>query len=265
MPVAEILDKERIHALLSDDPLETLEALDENALGVPGIVSVFAPDGEWPVNMMAIRWGQKPLGLGSLGLLRAGRVSGLEDLVGAVPIDRGEYDLLVPFWASAAVSGAFQAEVAGVQAIYVVDRRHLGASSVVRQTVRLDDVDVIRPMFPKLAEDAPAYVLSLRDQLVSVAAVTHLREEVARVSVYTVESSRGHGFGRGVLTALTDELIALGVVPSVAIDLGREPEVRMVEGAGFRQTHAFIKARILGRRDPHPDAVNARVVRIGGR
>jgi len=64
------------------------------------------------------------------------------------------------------------------------------------------------------------------------------------MSVYTVEESRGRGFGRGVLTALTDELLALRIEPTIMIDLSDEYAVRMVESAGFYQVEAYLKARL---------------------
>jgi hypothetical protein len=259
MAIIEVQDKARIHALLKDDLIATLEALDENALGVEGLVTVFASDVEpKPINVLAVRWGQKNLGLGSIGLLRAGRLTGLEDVVAAFPAERGQFDLLLPFWASGAIMSAFNATVVGAEAIYAVDREHLIKSPVARQTTRLADLEIIKPMFPKLAGDVPAYVLALRDQLTSVAAVTHLREEVARVFVYSVEGSRLRGFGRGVLSALAEELLALGVTPTLSIDLADEPAVRMVENAGFFQKAAHLKVRISGRRDaagPAPSLV----------
>jgi hypothetical protein len=256
--VVEHTDKRAVHALLADDPVALLEAIDENALGVEGIVSVFALDEAHPVNMLVVRWGQKHLGLGSIGVLRAARLSGLEEIVAAVPIDRGQYEMLLPFWASGAIAGAFNTAVLGAEARYQIDRQHLRPSPVVAQCVRLDDPHVIKPMFPKLAEDAPAYVLSLKGELTSVAAVTHLREDVARVAVYTVESARGRGFGRGVLTSLAEELLALKIAPTIAIDLGQEGAVRMVEDAGFYQRGAYLKTAIQGRR-----AAEEPLVRIG--
>jgi hypothetical protein len=250
MAIVELQDKARIHALLADDPVATLEALDENAVGMEGLVTVFASDAEPnPINMLAVRWGQKNLGLGSLALLRAGRLTGLEDVVAAFPAERGQFDLLLPFWASGAITSAFNATIAGAEATYAVDRDRLVKSPVARQCTRLVDLEIIKPMFPKLATDVPAYVLALRDQLVSVAAVTHLREDVARIYVYTVEGSRLRGFGRGVMTALAEELIALGITPTLSIDLAFEPAVRMVENAGFYQRATHLKARISGRRD----------------
>lgn len=266
MAIIEHLDKARIDALLSDDPIAGLEALDENATGVEGIVSVFAEDEPRPVNMLVVRWSQKHLGLGSIALLRAGRLIGLEALVEAVPADRGQYDLLLPFWASpvlgaklgskaAPPSGAEPAGAArqidvqllGAEACYAVDKDRLKPSPAARQAVRVGDPEIIRPMFPKLASDTPIYVLSLRGALTSVAAVTHLHQDVARIAVYTIDTARGHGFGRGVLTALADELLALHILPTVAVDLGEESAVRMVEQAGFFQRAAHLKARLTTR------------------
>lgn len=266
--IVEVQDKARIHALLADDPIATLEALDENAAGIEGLVTVFASDAEdKPINRLAVRWGQKNLGLGSLATLRAGRLTGLEELVAAFPAERGQFDLLLPFWASGAIIGAFNASVVGAEAIYAIDREHLIKSPVARQATRLVELEIIKPMFPKLAGDTPAYVLALRDQLTSVAAVTHLREDVARIFVYTVEGSRLRGFGRGVLSALAEELLAMGITPTLAIDLADEPAVRMVENAGFFQRASHLKVRVSGRRDavgpkaPPPPSL----VQLGGR
>jgi hypothetical protein len=255
MAIQEIVDKERIHALIQGDPIANLEAIDENLLGQDGIVSVFAPDDDpRPVNMMIVRWGQKHLGLGSIGRIFAARLTGLEDVVAAVPADRGQYDVLLPFWASPAITGAFRASVLGAEAVYVVDREHLVRSPVTAQCERLTDPEIIRPMFPKLASDAPIYVLALKGALVSVAAVTHLQREVARAFVYTVEGQRRHGFGRGVLTALAEELIALKLTPTIAVDLGGEDAVRMVENAGFFQARADLKVHVTGKKDPLAEA-----------
>jgi hypothetical protein len=266
MPIIEVEDKARVHALLADDPLVTLEALDENALGVQGIVSAFVAEGEArPVNVLAVRWGQKNLGLGSLALLRAGRLTGLEDVVAAFPADRGQLDVLLPFWASGAIMSAFNATMLGAEAIYAVDRDRLVRSPVARQTARLDDLEIIKPMFPKLAKDAPAYVLALRDQLTSVAAVTHLREDVARIHVYTIDTARRRGFGRGVLTSLAEELLAMKIVPTVAVDLADELAVRMVENAGFHQRAAHLKVRISGRRDAAGPGPSPSLVQLGSK
>jgi hypothetical protein len=264
MPIIEVTDKTRIEALLKDDPIVTLEALDENALGTEGLVTMFVADTETrPVNQLAVRWGQKNLGLGSLAMLRAGRLTGLEDVVSAFPADRGQLDLLLPFWSSGAITSAFNATVVGAEAIYLVDRTALVKSNTARQAVRLDEPNIIRPMYPKLAKDTPAYVLALRDQLTSVAAVTHLREDVARIHVYTVEGSRRHGFGRGVLVALAEELLAMKIVPTVAVDLADEAAVRMVEGAGFFQRLAQLKVRISGKRDAAGPAPAGSLVQLG--
>ncbi|MCK6549190.1 GNAT family N-acetyltransferase [Myxococcota bacterium] len=266
MAIIEITDKARVHALLADDPITTLDALDENALGVEGLVSVFTTDQEpAPVNMVAVRWGQKNLGLGSLALLRAARISGLEELVEGLPADRGQLDLAMPFWASPAINARFNAQVIGAEATYVVDRARLVRSPVAPQCTRLDDPHVIKPMFPKLAADAPAYVLSLKGALTAVAAVTHLREDVARVHVYTVEDARRRGFGRGVLTALAEELLALRIVPTIVVDLANEASVRMAERAGFYQRGSTIKARLAGKRELTPVAPPApSLVQLGG-
>jgi hypothetical protein len=258
--VIEHTDKGAVHALIKDDPIVQLEAIDENALGVDGIVTVFAPDEPRPVNMLIVRWGQKNLGLGSVGLLRAARLTGLEEIVSAVPLDRGRYEMLLPFWASGAIMGSFSANVLGAEACYIVDREHLRPSPVARQCIRLDDPDIIKPMFPKLTKDAPAYVLSLKNELTSVAAVTHLSSEVARIGVYTVERARGRGFGRGVLTAVAEELLALKIVPTISVDLGQEGAVRMVEDAGFFQRTAHLKTQVLGRR---AERAEEPLIRIG--
>jgi hypothetical protein len=264
--IIELQDKQRIDALLKDDPILTLEALDENALGVDGIVTAFVAEGEaHPVNMLVVRWGQKNLGLGSLAMLRAGRLTALEDVVAAFPADRGQFDLKLPFWASGAIMSAFNAQAIGADATYLVDRTHLSKSPVSKQCTRLTDLEIIKPMFPKLARDVPAYVLALKGQLVSVAAVTHLREDVARIHVYTVEGSRLHGFGRGVLTALTEELLAMKIAPTVEVDLGDEPAVRMVENAGFFQRAAHLKVRVSGKRDAAGPSASPSLVQLGSK
>ncbi len=260
MPVSELSDKNQIQALLSLEPMTHLEALDESILGVDGLVTAFC-DPELPQNRLIVRWGQKSLGMGSLGTLDASRLSGLSELVEAFPAERGHIELRFPFWAAGAIAASLRSEPVGAAAVYALEQGALTSSQVVRQCVRLDDTQIVKPMFPKLAKDAPAYVLSLRDQLMAVAAVTHLRNEVARVQVYTVETARNRGFGRGVLTALCDELLALKIRPSAAIDLGHEPSVRMIEGAGFAQTKAFLKANILGRQT---EASAGGLVQLGG-
>lgn len=265
MVIHEISDKEQIRRLLADDPALTLEALDENLLGVQGIVSVFAAEEQAPVNQMIVRWGQRHLGLGSVALLRAGRLTGLEDVVAALPADRGLYDVALPFWASPAITASFNAQAIGAEALYAVDRPRLVRAPSARQCTRLDDLEIIRPMFPKLAADAPAYVLALRGALVAVAAVTHLRDDIARLSVYVVEEARRRGFGRGVLTALAEELLALAVLPTIVVDLGQEAAVRLVEGAGFFQRAAHLRARVQGRRAVEPQApAQGPLVVLGG-
>jgi hypothetical protein len=266
MAIVEVLDKQRIHALIGTDPIANLEAIDENLRGVEGIVSVFASDTEAkPVNLMVVRWGQKHLGLGSIGRLSAGRLTGLEDVVAAVPADRGQYDVLLPFWASPAITSAFKASALGAEAIYAVDRDRLNRSPVAAKCERLSDPEIVKPMFPKLAPDAPIYVLSLRGALTSVAAVTHLQEDIARIFVYTVEGSRRHGFGRGALTALAEELLALKVTPTIAIDLAVEDAVRMTENAGFFQTRADLKVHVAGKREESfpPRTPDLGLVRLG--
>jgi GNAT superfamily N-acetyltransferase len=246
--VVEVTDKARVRALLADDPMTFAEAIDENALGVEGIVSVFADDQPRPLNMVVVRWAQGSLGLRSVAHVRGSKLTGLEEVVAALPADRTQYDALLPFWAAPAVSSAFQSEVVGAEACYRVDQERLRPAPAVRQCVRVTDHDLLKPMFRKLADDVPGYALALRGALASVAAVTHLRDGIARVRVYTVEEARQRGFGRGVLTALSEELLALGIVPTATVDLGHEASVRMVERAGFHQTGAWLKARITGRR-----------------
>ncbi len=254
MDIQEITDRERISDLLSQTPMTLLEALDENVLGREGSVSVFAEDTPDPANMLVVRWGQQNLGLGSVASLVARRVFELQGLVTAFPRDRGPFELLVPFWASGVLQAELGAEPLGVEARYFVSRASLAEARAVGQCERITDHAIVRPMFPKLAADTPVQVLSLAGQLQAVAAVTHLRANIARLSVYTVEEARGRGFGRAVLVALADELLAHGMVPSVALNLSDEPAARMVEGAGFRQDHTFMKVSVKRRREgenPH--------------
>lgn len=264
MAITEIIDKARIEGLLADDPLVQLEAIDENALGVEGIVSVFADDTPKPKDMVVVRWAQGSMGLRSVAHIRARTLSGLESVVAALPTDQTQYDALLPFWASGAIGATFRSEVLGAEAVYVVDQPRLCRSPVVRQTKRVTDPELLKPMFRKLADDSPAYALALQGALASVAAVTHLRDGVARISVYTVEEARRRGFGRGVLTALAEELLATKVVPTVRVDLASETAVRMVENAGFFQDSAFLRTRIHGRHGP-PSPGGAGLVRLGNR
>ena len=209
MSVVEVTDKARVHSLLEHDPALFLEAIDENALGVDGIVSVFCEDVEAPPNRLVVRWAQASLGLRSVAHLSATRVTGLDDVVSALPIDRTEYDAHVPFWASPMLGAAMSSQLLGAVALYRLSAATAAPSPVARQCTRVHDLDIVRPMFRKLAFDAPAYVLSLKDELVSVAVVTHMRDGRARISAYTVEEHRRRGFARGVLTALADELRAM--------------------------------------------------------
>jgi GNAT superfamily N-acetyltransferase len=142
------------------------------------------------------------------------------------------------------MSGKFACEVLGASALYTVDRDRLRPSPVVRQCIRVTDRALLKPMFRKLADDAPAYALTLKDRVASVAACTHLRDGVARMHVYTVEEARRRGFGRGVITALAEELIALNVQPTLRVELSDEPSVRMAENAGLTQVDAFVSARL---------------------
>jgi hypothetical protein len=244
MAIIEISDKSRIASLLAVRPLELLEAIDENELGVDGIVTVYCADVERPKNMMVVRWAQGSMGLRNIAHLHASTLTGLEDVICALPTQNAQYDSLIPFWAAPALSSGFQVEVQGAMALYQIAEGQLAESAVLRQCVRVEDQSVLKSMFRKLASDSPAYALSLRDQLAAVAVLTHLRSSLARISVYTVEESRGRGFGRGVLTALTDELLALRITPTIMIDLSDESAVRMVESAGFSQAAAFLKARL---------------------
>jgi hypothetical protein len=244
MDVIEIVDKSRIDALLLPQNLELLEAIDESALGIDGIVTIYCRDEEQPTNMMVVRWAQGSMGLRNIAHLSATTLTGLEEVVRALPTVNAQYDTLIPFWASPALGSSFQVEVQGAMALYRANEQNLKISAVTPQCIKVEDQDLVKPMFRKLAKDTSSYALSLRDQLASVAVVTHLRNECARLAVYTVEESRGRGFGRGVLTALTDELLALKIVPTVMIDLSDEYAVRMVEAAGFFQVSAYLKARL---------------------
>lgn len=255
MPVSQITDKARITQLLEDDPIVTLEALDENIQGMDGLVSVFAPQTEDPAAMLSVRWGQKQLGLGSFGMLRARRMSDLAEVVESFPTDTGELDVVLPFWASGAVAAQLRAQPLGAEAWYSITKPWLVPSTVVRQCTRLDDISVIKPMFPKLADDTPAYVLALKDRLTAVAAVTHCQRDIARVAVYTVEEARGRGFGRGVMTALVEELLALHLTPTARVDLGQEASVRLVEGTGFRLHSAMLRIGVSGRHAAPPDGL----------
>ena len=58
MDVIEIVDKSRIDALLVPQNLELLEAIDESALGIDGIVTIYCRDEEQPTNIMVVRWAQ---------------------------------------------------------------------------------------------------------------------------------------------------------------------------------------------------------------
>lgn len=255
MPVSQITDKATITKQLEDDPIVTLEALDENILGMDGLVTLFAPDGDDPPAHLVVRWGQKSLGLGSFAMLRARRMTELAEVIEAFPNQSGEIDLTLPFWASGAVAAQLRATPLGAEAWYALKKSWLVPSPVVKQCQRLDDVHVIKPMFPKLAEDTPAYVLALGGQLTAVAAVTHCAQDIARVFVYVVEEARGRGFGRGVLTALAEELLAIRLTPTLRVDLGAEPAVRLAEGAGFRLHHAMLRLSVNGRHTPPSDGL----------
>ena len=247
MPIIEITDKDRVAALLEHDPLRHLEAIDENALGVDGIVSVFCEDVPVPPSRLVVRWAQGSLGLRSILHVDAGTLSGLSDVVDALPDERAQYDALVPFFASPALGASFQSEVMGASALYTLDPQRLVASPVVQHAQRVTDMELVKPMFRKLADDAPAYALPLRNQIAAVAVVTHLRSSVARVQVYTVEEARKRGFGRGVLTALCEELLAMHITPTARVELSDEPSVRLVEGIGFTIADAQLSARLTRR------------------
>jgi hypothetical protein len=248
MAVQEITDKSLIQSILGGEPLRFVEALDENARGVEGIVSVFAEadSGTAPPNALVVRWAQSALGLRHAAELHAGRVGGLEDVLSALPADRGPLDLALPFWASAAVAQSFRAEPTGAEALYLLPPGVLRASPVSRQATRVTETYALRAKFRKLAEEAPAYVLSLKGALQAVAVVTHLRPPYARIDVYTIEESRRRGFGRGMLTALAEELLASGLVPTLRIDLSDERAVRLVEAAGFVQRSSALRLRLTG-------------------
>lgn len=248
MAAIEITDRSRIAGILEEHLVTNLEAYDECLLGVDGLVTVFAEDVERPASFVTVRWGQKSLGLGSVAQLTATRVLDLPPLLSAFPAERGLFDLAFPFWASSGVASGLVAEPVGALAYYQVDRARLAPSPAVRQCTRLDDLRVVKPMFPKLAEDTPVYVLALRGELVAVAAVTHLQKDVARCHAYTVEGSRGRGFGRAVLTALAEELLALKLRPTAAVELGDEAAVRLIENAGFFQAQSWLKGKVTGRR-----------------
>lgn len=265
MAVAERSERARITGILEEHLLANLEAYDECVLGEDGLVTIFADDDPAPASFLTVRWGQKSLGLGSVAQLTATRVLDLPPLLEAFPAERGLFELAFPFWASSGVASSLVAEPVGALGHYRVDRARLRPSPAVRQCVRLDDHQVVRPMFPKLAADAPAYVLALRGELVAVAVVTHLQRDLARVFAYTVEAHRGHGFGRAVLTALCEELLALHLWPTASVDLGHEPAVRLVEGAGFFQTQALLKAKVTGRRVDLPATPGPGLVGLGRR
>ncbi len=252
MSIIEITDRARIAELLASDPIANLEPLDESQRGVDGLVTIFADDVPRPHDLLAVRWGQKHLGLGSIAHLMARRLSELGALIDAFPAERGQFELHFPFWASPAISSSLKTNDLSVSARYTIEKSALGSSPVMRKAVRIDDHRIVKPMFPKLAEDTPAYVLPMGEQLVSVAAVTHLLGDVAGVHVYTTESARGRGFGRAVLLALTEELLAMAVRPTVTVDLGEEAAVRMIEGAGFFQHAAFLRTTIVGRLEGAP-------------
>jgi GNAT superfamily N-acetyltransferase len=244
MAVVELNDRARVEALTADSPMALLEARDESARGIDGIVSVFCADEADPADKIVVRWAQASLGLRSVAHVRARTLSGLAEVVAAVPSESQEYDALVPFWAAPALGTAFQSEVNGAAAVYEIARGQLRSSPAARQAQRVDEPRLLQPIFRKLVEDAPAYALSVHGQLAAVAAVTHLREGLARVAVYVVEEHRRRGFGRGVLAAVTDELLALGLIPTASLSLADEASVRLIEGAGFRQHEAMLSVRL---------------------
>lgn len=260
MRVLEHTATARIERLLAPAPLAHAEALDEARLGGDGQVSVFADEGprdlaetgdgsleRRPANLLTVRWGQQDLGLGNLAYLDASRLTGLDRLLAALPAGRGRYDLLVPFWAAPAFPATAGATVLGASALYVLGQDDHVPSPVAAQVQPLDAPEVVRPMFPKVVLDLPVLVLSLRGELVSVAAVTHRHGDIARVFAYTTEAARGHGFGRGVLTALAEALRARGITPTGRVDLAQEGAVRMIEGAGFRQARAELRVQVTPR------------------
>jgi hypothetical protein len=176
-------------------------------------------------------------------------------LIDVFPAERGQIELYFPFWASPAISAGLKTHELSMSARYIVDRRSLAKLPIAKKAVRLDDHRIIKPIFPKLADDAPAYVMSMGDQLVSVAAVTHLHRDVANVHVYTTEQARGRGFGRGALLALAEELLAMSIHPTATVDLGHEAALRMIEGAGFFQHAAFLRTIVTGRLEGAADGL----------
>src|SRR5688572_30371715 len=132
MAVVEITDRERLAPLLGEQPMRFLEALDESILG-DGIVSVFADDVAVPPNLLVVRWSQSALGLRSAVQLSAGCLTGLEEVVRALPSDRGHYDVSLPFWSSPAFAGVFKTEVLGAEACYWLPSARWVSSPVLRQ------------------------------------------------------------------------------------------------------------------------------------
>ncbi|MCB9653711.1 MAG: hypothetical protein H6729_06235 [Deltaproteobacteria bacterium] len=269
VPLVEITHRARVKALFGDDPRLFLEVLDESQRGVDELVTVFVPDAAQVGSLssasaaaaaasattcLAVRWGQRALGLGSKAVLRALRVGDLEHLLPALPW-RGHLELKLPFWASGIVGSMFQTDALTAEAIYELTPDAAQRPAAMSHCVEVSpaDEDILGSVFPKRVPGSPAFLLAPGGALASLAAVTHQAQNTARISVYTLEEVRGRGFGRAVLSALSRALLDQGVVPTVSIDLSRIAEVRMVEASGFSLYDVSMRLLLRGRVDlPQP-------------
>ena len=119
-----------------------VELLDTCERLPPESLSIFVDDLEDPTGLLAIAWGEGPLGLSNEASLTATRITTLEALLLGLPRGRGAFRLTCPFWAAPAVSSLFKCELQGPVARYALTEGELPAHPAAAQTTVLEPEDL---------------------------------------------------------------------------------------------------------------------------
>jgi len=253
--MTQVLERpDEILPLLEREPLRYLELIEQLRRAPETPLSLYVDDLEAPANLAAVRWGGGALSLFNLVDIFPGRISGLFELLEALPRAQGSYEFFCPFWVAPALEQAFRTELQGPVARYRLDPAHLAPEPAARQSAKLttafddEDLGLLPFAFPHTVAGAPHRGLVLKGELVAVAAVTAQVAPYAALSVHVPAEHRGRGFGAGALLAAAEALLAQGLTPTTRVSLGDEASVRRVEALGMTVHETVMKVNGVGRR-----------------
>jgi hypothetical protein len=249
MSVTRITLAEDQRRIFENDPVRNVEILDVIDRDGAEAVAVFVDDPRRPVNAVSVRFGSGPMHLSNVVDVHAGRISGLQDVIEALPRGAGRYEFVCPFWVAPALEQVFKTEMQGPISRYVLPEGYLSPHPSARQCVPFggEDLDLVSFAFPRTVAEAPHRALVLRDTLVAVAVTTAMADGVAQIGIHVVEEHRGRGFGKGVASALAAALLAAGQIPTAVVSLGDEASVRLVEGLGLVQVETLVRVTGMSR------------------